>query len=217
MNDFRAVVDWLQCYPFNTALLDPARFGGKKYHGVISTTSATVDGFQVPSLVPVQFSQSMILSMSINCKTITLLKNLLPLCYVYRVQTGEGKNVFQQFRLHDLEHRLTRDGHIHRSWWSDCTVEATTPGSMIYFRKDWKALLPEHLEMLESFVLMKLAGAHLACDGEYVDKDRLASMLTTEAFDEYWTAKNPGEDDASKSPLEDVRNRWSWRICCCLL
>ena len=185
MRDFRAVVDWFQCYEYNKALLDPSRFVGHTYTGVKAYCKGDMDRYKAPELQQVQITPSIAMRLGLRSlgyfdKVISLActnpdphaLGMPPTCNYYHF----NKNSLMLM----LDSVFFTDYNYLKNW---LEKPALPTGSLIFLRVDMTPLQIQEFRDMQDFLREQVKN-HASPIDEKKEK-ALAASLTWEKWREF--------------------------------
>lgn len=194
MRDFRAVVDYFQCYPRNRGLVDPSRYLGQTFVGVLIVPNPQIGNPAVePEVQEIHLTQGM--KFYKNKFPMTCLDGLIPV-YVLGDTSYISTLSSDVINFNAGSLLLMIDASMKELGEVSIPVEPLSCGAIIYLRKDGKPLLKHHYEALSAFVCrqaIQAAGAQgmsereMAIIGTYkATREDLKKLLTKDKFREFW-------------------------------
>lgn len=186
MRDFRAAVDFLQAFPKNLALMDPARYQGPCVDGVKLNCDDAVAEHGVRHLQPVRLTEHMLAhhgpSRLLVFPTLQLVVRFAP---PIGARARRGRNPHCVLALVQEKVFSRMSAKVMRLDDLKTLMQGTYGlGTMIMHRADRRPLLPVHVLALEEFVREK---AELVADGQgKVWRDSIALHLRPENFAAFW-------------------------------
>ncbi|ROW16212.1 hypothetical protein VPNG_01934 [Cytospora leucostoma] len=198
MRDFRAIVDFFQCYPYNLALIDPSRYIGNTLVGVLTIPNPYLSAEDIEAKVP-EALEVRVTDMMVRYrrkKALGLLNNLLAIdVLLVRGSCDNDSESSRVLNLNTYSLLLMVSASIERSDKVGLPLDWLPCGPIIYLRKDGKPLLKHHYEAVSAFVCgaaIEAAGAQglskemmVLWDYEATRRD-LEPLLTKDRFREFW-------------------------------
>lgn len=153
MRDFRAIVDYLQCYSQNRGLVNPSRYLGDTLVGVLTVPASQISN---PAVEPEAQEIHLTQVMKFHKKEIPMkfLDGLLPL---YVLGLGEDTSYIrtlssEAINLNTGSPLLMVDTSMEHLGKVSLPIKPLSCGAIIYLRSDSKPLLKHHYEALSTFV-----------------------------------------------------------------
>lgn len=217
MRDFRAIVDYFQCYPQNRGLVDPSRYLGHTFVGVLTVPMSQIGDPAVKPRVHEVQEIHMTEVMKFYKEEISMrsFDGILPICalglgedtsYLGAVSTNEI-NLNTGSLLLMVHASMVRLGKVL------LPIQPLSCGALIYLRLDGKPLFKHHYEALSAFALGEVtiaAGAQglsepelAKTSGYRATRQDLEKQLTKENFREFWAGYCESKGlEATPCPLD---------------
>ncbi|ROV99885.1 hypothetical protein VMCG_06226 [Cytospora schulzeri] len=199
MRDFRAIVDYFQCFHNNRGLVDPSRYVGQTFVGVLIVPEAQIGNPSVePKVQEIHLTEDM-KSYKLEHRA-DFFDGLLPIYVLsfFEKNTWLGVQSGEQIDYNRGSFLLTVSSAIDLLGKVILPAEPLPMGALIYLRKDGKPLLKHHYEALSEFVFRQAAQAagakglserEMAIRGECeATREDLEKLLTKNKFRQFWNA-----------------------------
>ncbi|KAF3766912.1 hypothetical protein M406DRAFT_69089 [Cryphonectria parasitica EP155] len=198
MRDFRAIVDFLQCWPHNFALVDPTRYSGPTIAGVWARAQPWVDGVVATERELAEMHMTTAMADKKVKLPLHILDEVLP---IDALVSGTLPDLCLRARTSYHNHLLKIQISMRMNRQVELPVRGIMLGPIMYVRNDGRPLLQRHFEVLELFVMEKvrrLANTAGRSEAELwtlreernpvaVRREDLLPELTVAEFRQFWT------------------------------